>query len=77
MRIFLLIAFVVLLLCLGVVVYIGIDLHKDTVKMRRNCKRCALSGMSNIGLCPWADCFFDENHPYFKKMPRGSKNAKH
>lgn len=74
MRIFLIIAFVALLLCLGVVIYIGFDLHKNTVKMRRDCSLCALRKTAD---CPWSNCYLYDGHPYFKKIPRRSKNAKH
>jgi len=74
MKTFLLIALVVMLLCLGVVIYIGVDLYKITAKMRRECKRCARRGQTDAQC---SSCFFDESHPYFKKIPRRSKNAKH
>ena len=73
MRTFLIIAFVVLLLCLGVVIYICIGLHKDTAKMKRDCDRCALKRTPE---CPWSTCYLYDGHPYFKKISRRFKHVK-
>lgn len=66
-QIFLVVALVVMLACLGVVLYIGYDLHKDAAKMRRDCCNCALKRTKQ---CPWLDCYVYAGHPYFQKIPR-------
>ena len=62
-------ALIVLLVCLGVVIRIGIWLHKETVKMSRACDRCALQRTEG---CPWSNCYLYDGHPYFKKVSRRS-----
>ena len=66
-QIFLVVALIIMLACLGVVIYIGCDLHNDAVKMRRDCSRCALRRTAK---CPWFNCWLYDGHPYFQKIPR-------